>query len=75
MNTWGLGVYSGWGYRHSSLCIVPTRSTRVVANGRISFLLMAEYYSIVYTYVASLLYLHYHSSINRHLVVSMSWVW
>ena len=45
-----------------SLSIMPLRSIHVVANGRISFFFMAEYYSIVYLYHTFI-----HSFTDRHL--------
>ena len=41
-----------------SLSIMPSRSTHVATNGRISFCLMTEYYSIVFVCVYICIYTH-----------------
>ena len=46
-----------------SLSITPSSSVHVVANGKISFFLIAEWYSIVYIYHIFFI----HSSIDGHL--------
>ena len=46
-----------------SLSIIPPSCIHVVANGKISFFLIAEYYSIVYIYHIFFI----HSSIDGHL--------
>ena len=45
-----------------SLSIIPSSSMHVVVNGKISFFLIAEEYSIVYIY-----HIFIHSSIDGHL--------
>ena len=47
----------------TSLCMTVSRSIHVSTNDPISFLLMAEYYSIVYIYHIFFI----HSSVDRHL--------
>ena len=48
-----------------SLSIMPSRSIHVVANGRISFFLMSEYYMYIY------IYLHIYNICISHLLYQM----